>query len=199
MRIAVPALLATAAVLVAVGCAGDEDSGAHLDRRSGARLLRRRASSPHSARRARVGFRRSSRIRGFRWRTPGEGITVVGTGSAETAPDVADWSFGVQAEADTAEAALGAASAAIEQVPRGPPFGSGSRATTSEPSTSPSTRARRPTASPWRVRRQQHRPRRRPRSESRRRRRRCSGRAGANQVYGPTLRVADTRRHTGRL
>jgi uncharacterized protein YggE len=44
------------------------------------------------------------------------GITVVGTGTATVAPDTATWSFGVQTSADTAEAALAANSAAMEQV-----------------------------------------------------------------------------------
>ncbi|MGH3038134.1 MAG: SIMPL domain-containing protein [Gaiellaceae bacterium] len=44
------------------------------------------------------------------------GITVVGTGSVTVAPDTAEWSFGVQTSADTAEAALGANSEAIDRV-----------------------------------------------------------------------------------
>jgi uncharacterized protein len=35
-----------------------------------------------------------------------EGITVVGTGSAKTAPDKAGWSFGVRTEAENAETAM---------------------------------------------------------------------------------------------
>jgi uncharacterized protein len=45
-----------------------------------------------------------------------EGITVTGTGSATAVPDVAEWSFGVQADADSASAALGNASASIRRV-----------------------------------------------------------------------------------
>lgn len=44
------------------------------------------------------------------------GITVVGTGSAHTVPDVSDWSFGVQSDADTASAALKEASAAARRI-----------------------------------------------------------------------------------
>jgi uncharacterized protein len=44
------------------------------------------------------------------------GITVVGSGSARTAPDVSDWSFGVQADADTATAALKDAAEATKRV-----------------------------------------------------------------------------------
>jgi uncharacterized protein len=38
------------------------------------------------------------------------GITVTGTGTARAVPNLADWSFGVQSDADTAAAALNAAS-----------------------------------------------------------------------------------------
>lgn len=44
------------------------------------------------------------------------GITVVGTGSVTATPDTAEWSFGVQTSADTADAALGANSAVMEKV-----------------------------------------------------------------------------------
>jgi uncharacterized protein len=44
------------------------------------------------------------------------GITVVGTGSAKTVPDVSDWSFGVQASAGTASAALGEAAQATRRL-----------------------------------------------------------------------------------
>ncbi|MGH3023205.1 MAG: SIMPL domain-containing protein [Gaiellaceae bacterium] len=45
-----------------------------------------------------------------------EGITVVGTGSAEAVPDVAEWSFGVQTSGESAEAALAENSEAMERV-----------------------------------------------------------------------------------
>jgi uncharacterized protein YggE len=44
------------------------------------------------------------------------GITVIGSGTARAVPDVADWSFGVQSDADTASAALKAASDATRQI-----------------------------------------------------------------------------------
>jgi uncharacterized protein YggE len=44
------------------------------------------------------------------------GITVVGTGTASTVPDVADWSFGVQADAGSAADALAAASASSRKI-----------------------------------------------------------------------------------
>ncbi|HSK14826.1 MAG TPA: SIMPL domain-containing protein [Gaiellaceae bacterium] len=46
----------------------------------------------------------------------GVGITVVGTGSARVAPDVAQWSFGVQTSGDTAAAALAANNEAAERI-----------------------------------------------------------------------------------
>jgi uncharacterized protein YggE len=44
------------------------------------------------------------------------GITVVGSGSAKAVPDVSDWSFGVQSDADTASAALKEASQASNRI-----------------------------------------------------------------------------------
>jgi uncharacterized protein YggE len=44
------------------------------------------------------------------------GITVVGTGSVTVTPDTADWSFGLQTSADTANAALSANSEAMDRI-----------------------------------------------------------------------------------
>jgi hypothetical protein len=44
------------------------------------------------------------------------GITVMGTGSAKAVPDVSDWSFGVQTDAETASAALKEASQATRRI-----------------------------------------------------------------------------------
>jgi uncharacterized protein YggE len=44
------------------------------------------------------------------------GITVVGSGSAKAVPDVSDWSFGVQSDAETASAALREASQATNRI-----------------------------------------------------------------------------------
>jgi uncharacterized protein YggE len=44
------------------------------------------------------------------------GITVVGSGSAKAVPDVSDWSFGVQSDAETASAALNEASHAAKRI-----------------------------------------------------------------------------------
>lgn len=44
------------------------------------------------------------------------GITVVGTGSAKAVPDVTEWSFGVRSEADSASAAMSENAAATRRV-----------------------------------------------------------------------------------
>jgi uncharacterized protein YggE len=44
------------------------------------------------------------------------GITVVGTGSAKAVPDVAEWSFGVRTEGETASAALSENAAAAKRL-----------------------------------------------------------------------------------
>jgi uncharacterized protein len=44
------------------------------------------------------------------------GITVVGSGTARAVPDVADWSFGVQADANTASEALNEAAKATHRI-----------------------------------------------------------------------------------
>jgi uncharacterized protein YggE len=44
------------------------------------------------------------------------GITVVGSGTARAVPDVADWSFGVQADANTASEALNEAAQATHRI-----------------------------------------------------------------------------------
>ncbi len=46
----------------------------------------------------------------------GDGITVLGTGTADVVPDVADWSFGVRSQAATASAALSANASAMKAV-----------------------------------------------------------------------------------
>ena len=46
----------------------------------------------------------------------GDGITVVGTGTADVVPDIADWSFGVHSDASTASDALSANASAMKDV-----------------------------------------------------------------------------------
>jgi uncharacterized protein YggE len=95
------ATLLAALAVVAVGCAGDDpeaDGG---------------AAGPERDAFA-VGL--SAGAAGTGGAAAPAGITVVGTGSVTVTPDTAEWSFGVQTSADTAEAALGANSEAIERV-----------------------------------------------------------------------------------
>lgn len=93
------------AAAFATGCAGDEESPS-----SGTAL---QASSGDSAVAAseKIGFQQ---LAGASGAFPG--ITVVGSGTARAVPDVADWSFGVQSDAETASAALKAASDATRRI-----------------------------------------------------------------------------------
>jgi uncharacterized protein YggE len=99
MRISALALAAVF-VMVAAGCGGGTQ-------RSGAPARRPIALGQGGAD---LGVQTGGVGAGF------PGITVVGTGSARTAPDVSDWSFGVQADADTATAALASASSATKRM-----------------------------------------------------------------------------------
>jgi len=88
---------------LATGCSGDEESpGTALEVSSGDSAV---------AAAEKIGF---EQVAGASGTLPG--ITVVGSGSARTVPDVADWSFGVQSDADTASAALSAASEATKRI-----------------------------------------------------------------------------------
>lgn len=91
------------AATVASGCSGDEESpGNALGASSGGSAV---------AAAEKIGFQQVAATSGAL-----PGITVVGSGSARTVPDVADWSFGVQSDADTASAALNAASEATKRI-----------------------------------------------------------------------------------
>ncbi len=100
-RSAIGAVVLAAAVLVA-GCAGDDEGsdGVAVGGLESGVLA--------------VGMSAESLAAGAS--ASAAGITVVGTGSVKVAPDVAEWSFGVQASADTAAAALADASEATERV-----------------------------------------------------------------------------------
>jgi uncharacterized protein YggE len=101
MRSAVAASAALVAVLLAAGCAGeDQETGGAGAPEGGV------AAASLSAESLGAGNAAASAA----------GITVVGTGSVTTTPDTAEWSFGVQTSAETAEAALGANSEAMERV-----------------------------------------------------------------------------------
>lgn len=100
-RSAVVAVALALAAVAAAGCAGDDeeaDAQAVGGLESGA--LAASASAEALAAPA----------------AAGEGITVVGSGSARAVPDVAEWSFGVQTSGETAAAALAANSAAMDDV-----------------------------------------------------------------------------------
>lgn len=128
---------------------------------------------------------------------PGQGITVVGTGSATAVPDVADWSFGVQSDAGTATDALKAASASTrgivdavrnagvarkdirtEQVSVYPRMSSDGRTVDGYTASSSVTAVVRDIGRAGAVVD-------------------AAVQAGANQVYGPNLRVSDERARYG--
>jgi uncharacterized protein YggE len=103
-RRAVAVLALVAAAALAAGCSGDDDGSADVAAVGGLEdgVLAAGLSAESLA--------------GGGALASAPGITVVGTGSAQAVPDVAEWSFGVQTSADTAEAALSANSDAMEQV-----------------------------------------------------------------------------------
>lgn len=91
------------AAALATGCSGDEESpGTALGASSGDSAV---------AAAEKIGFQQ---VAGSSGSLPG--ITVVGSGTARTVPDVADWSFGVQSDAETASAALNAAGEATRRI-----------------------------------------------------------------------------------
>ena len=96
MKLVMLSVLAAAA-LAAAGCGGGEaGSKVALSGSSGDAML---AAAP-----AQSGA------------VAGNGITVVGTGTADVVPDIADWSFGVHSQAATASDALSANASAMKNV-----------------------------------------------------------------------------------
>ena len=103
MKISALALVAAIAV-VAAGCGGGkEGSGA-----SAAQGVS--PGTPVGKSAADISYQTGRGAAGF------PGITVTGSGSARTVPDVSGWSFGVQADADTAAAALKDAGQATRRI-----------------------------------------------------------------------------------
>jgi uncharacterized protein len=96
MKLAV--LAVTFIAMAATACGGGDDGTALGDVLSDSSALAREGS---------VGGAPAPSVPG----APASGITVVGTGSVQSVPDVSEWSFGVHAEAETAEAALHESSA----------------------------------------------------------------------------------------
>ena len=101
-RSAVVAVALVLAAFAAAGCAGDDEE-------SDAQAVGGLESGVLAA-------SASAEALGAPVAAGGEGITVVGSGSARAVPDVAEWSFGVQTSGDTAAAALAASSAAMDGV-----------------------------------------------------------------------------------
>jgi uncharacterized protein len=100
---AVAAAAVLAVAVLAAGCIGDDEEG--LDVAAAGGLERGVLAAGVSAESLGAGAPVSA-----------AGITVVGTGTVTATPDTAQWSFGVQTSADTAEAALDANSTAMEKV-----------------------------------------------------------------------------------
>lgn len=103
MRRAVTAAAVLAVAALAAGCAGDDQESAAAAAEgleSGVQAAGLSAEAPGSGGAA----------------ASAAGITVTGTGSVTTRPDTAEWSFGVQTSAETAEAALSANSDAMAKV-----------------------------------------------------------------------------------
>jgi uncharacterized protein len=83
-------VLAAAAALLAAGCGGSDDNEGNGSINAGDRAqLAAYGEQPGAAP-----------------LVTAAGITVVGTGSANAVPDVAEWSFGVRSEAESAAAAM---------------------------------------------------------------------------------------------
>lgn len=101
MKVLTFAIVVGALAVLAAGCGGASESsaapGQGISGKSG------QAAS------AQIGIQPSGG-----WTLPG--ITVVGSGSAKAVPDVSDWSFGVQSDAETASAALKEASLATNRI-----------------------------------------------------------------------------------
>ena len=94
-------LLVAAAALLAAGCGGSGDNGGDGS-----------SSAVERAQLAAYGDQPAPAPAGV----SGAGITVVGTGSASAVPDEAEWSFGVRAEAETAAGAMSQAATVSKRV-----------------------------------------------------------------------------------
>jgi uncharacterized protein len=101
MRRAIAAAALLAALAVVAGCGGDDQDA---DAAGGGGLEG-----------AAAGLSADALGTGAAVASP-TGITVVGKGSVTVTPDTADWSFGLQTSADTANAALSANSEAMDRI-----------------------------------------------------------------------------------
>jgi uncharacterized protein YggE len=93
-------LLVAAAAVLAAGCGGNGDSNG--------------GSSNNAVERAQLAAYGDQAAGASA--VSAAGITVVGTGSASAVPDEAEWSFGVRAEADTAAGAMNQAATVSKRV-----------------------------------------------------------------------------------
>jgi uncharacterized protein len=101
MKLVVLSVL-SAAALASAGCGGANTSGGES-----------KVSLPQSAGSSSLAVSAPVQAGGV---ATAEGITVVGTGTADVVPDIADWSFGVQSDAGTASAALSTNASAMRDV-----------------------------------------------------------------------------------
>jgi uncharacterized protein len=104
MRPAIAAAALLAALAVVAGCGGDDRDA---DTAGGGGLEGDAAAA--------AGLSSDALGTGAAVVSPA-GITVVGTGSVTVTPDTAEWSFGLQTSADTANAALSANSQAMDRI-----------------------------------------------------------------------------------
>jgi uncharacterized protein YggE len=107
MKVSTFAAIAVLAVLAA-GCGGKERAGEGVQGQGSAAI----SAEPGDVAAQPIAYQTGGG--GTTGALPG--ITVMGTGTARAVPDVADWSFGVQADAETASAALEEASAATRRI-----------------------------------------------------------------------------------
>lgn len=100
MKIAPAVLIAAVLAVVAAGCGGEDPA----------------APAPLAAAGGSLGKDVAALAAATEPAASPAGITVTGTGSVTAVPDVADWSFGVQADAGSAAEALRTASASARRI-----------------------------------------------------------------------------------
>lgn len=105
MRRSAVAVLVLAAATLMVGCSGDDEGEGSSD-----------PAAPGGLENGVLAAGLSTESPGGGAVAAGAGITVVGSGTVKVAPDVAEWSFGVQTGGEAAAAALAANSEASAQV-----------------------------------------------------------------------------------
>jgi uncharacterized protein YggE len=109
MKTVAAILTATALALVAAGCGGEDGSAPEAQAALGGGVA---GAAGEDAAVSSTG----ADVAQAQGTTAAPGITVVGTGKATAVPDVSDWSFGVQSDAASAADALEAASASSRAI-----------------------------------------------------------------------------------